>query len=42
MQFKHLIYLVYKIQNDIYIVSNLFENIFINLTRHHHNNSLEL
>jgi hypothetical protein len=27
--FKHLIPLVYKIQNDIYIVSKLFLNIFL-------------
>jgi len=33
--FKHLIPLVYKSQNDIYIVSKLFLNIFINWRRHH-------
>jgi hypothetical protein len=35
MQFKHLIYLIYKIQNDIYIVSKKKLNFLINLTRHH-------
>jgi hypothetical protein len=30
MYFKHLIPLVYKIQNDIKIISKLFLNIFIN------------
>ncbi len=33
--FEHLIILVYKIQNDTYIVFKLFKNIFINLRRHH-------
>jgi hypothetical protein len=33
--FKHFIPLVYKIQNDINIVSKLFKNIFINLRRNH-------
>jgi len=31
MQFKHLITLIYKNQNNIYIVSKLFLNIFITL-----------
>jgi hypothetical protein len=35
MYIKHLIPLVYKTQNDINIVSELFKNIFINLRRHH-------
>jgi len=33
--FKDLITLIYKIQNDIYIVSKLFLSIFINLKIHH-------
>ncbi len=34
VQFKHLITLVYKTQNDIYILSKLFLNLFTNLTKH--------
>jgi len=29
MQFRHLIILIYKTQNDIYIVSKLFKNILL-------------
>ncbi len=35
MYFKHLIPLVYKTPNDIYILSKLFQNIFINFKKHH-------
>jgi hypothetical protein len=33
--FRHLITLIYKTQSDIYMVSKLFLNIFINLKKHH-------
>jgi hypothetical protein len=35
MYFKHLITFIYKTQNNIYKVSKLFLNNFINLRRHH-------